>query len=463
MSYLGVDLGTGGCRCVVVNDEGEIEAEASAPFNSINQSMIAGRSEQSAYDWIQAFEICLDKIFSFRLKENIKAISIDGTSGTVLPVSPEGEALANAMMHNDMRASEEAKLCQNVFDGDCSPTFALPKILWMQKNLSLPDNTLFLHSSDFLFAWLAGTVEIPTDFTNAMKTGVDLECESWRQHEIIDSLHLPKIIPPGQSFDVVCKSHQRKWGINQKIILVSGATDSNAAFYASGACKLGDWASTIGTTLAVKGLSAERITDKEGRIYCHKHPDGIWLPGGASNAGAEIIRQKFSGREQQIEESLKKSDLSVKGFIYPSVRLGERLPLADKDFKPFQTIQDSTDERLYLACLEGIAYTEKMVFDLLHQLGANTGGELFAMGGTTQSILGLQTRADVHQKCIHIPAHPNSAFGAAILAAAGYRNQTVGETSKAMVQVVREIEPRCNFDDYYASKYLGFKDLCLSN
>jgi sugar (pentulose or hexulose) kinase len=425
--------------------------------------MIAGRSEQSAHDWIQSFEICLDKIFSFRLKESINAISVDGTSGTVLPVSPDGEALANALMHNDMRASEEAKLCQNVFDGECSPTFALPKILWMQKNLPLPDNTLFLHSSDFIFAWLAGTVEVPTDFTNAMKTGVDLENENWRQDEMIDSLHLPKIIPPGQSFGVVCRSHRKKWGIDQEVILVSGATDSNAAFYASGACNLGDWASTIGTTLAVKGLSAEKITDQGGRIYCHKHPDGIWLPGGASNAGAEIIRQKFSGREQHIEELLKKSDLSVKGLLYPSVRLGERLPVANKEFKPFQTIEDSTDELLYLACLEGIAYTERMIFDLLQQLGANTGGSLFAMGGTTQSILGLQIRADVQQKCIHIPAHPNSAFGAAILAAAGYRNQTVGETSKAMVKVVKEIEPRLNFEDYHENKYLGFQDICLSN
>ena len=34
--------------------------------------------------------------------------------------------------------------------------------------------------------------------------------------------------------------------------LVSGATDSNAAFYASGAGEPGEWSTTIGTTLAIK-------------------------------------------------------------------------------------------------------------------------------------------------------------------------------------------------------------------
>ena len=61
------------------------------------------------------------------------------------------------------------------------------------------------------------------------------------------------------------------------------------------------------------------------------------------------------------------------------------------------------------------------------------------MGGTTSS-LGLQIRADTHQKILTIPANPNSAFGAAILAA-GYNQQTVAEASKAMVQIDRQIHP----------------------
>ena len=85
-------------------------------------------------------------------------------------------------MHNDMRSVLEANECKDIFNGLCSPTFALPKILWMRKYLNLDDDVLFLHSSDFIYSWLAGTTEIPTDFTNAMKTGVDLNRIEWSEH-----------------------------------------------------------------------------------------------------------------------------------------------------------------------------------------------------------------------------------------------------------------------------------------
>ena len=42
---------------------------------------------------------------------------------------------------------------------------------------------------------------------------------------------------------------------------------------------------------------------------------------------------------------------------------------------------------------------------------------------------------------MHVPAHPHSAMGAAILAAAGYFNREVGVVSKEMVSVKRVIEP----------------------
>ena len=99
-------------------------------------------------------------------------------------------------MHNDVRAVEESELCRNIFGGDCSPTFSLPKILWMKKYLSMPEDTLFLHATDFLNSWLAGATDVPTDFTNAMKTGVDLETGDWSGS--LPSLNLPRVVSPGE-------------------------------------------------------------------------------------------------------------------------------------------------------------------------------------------------------------------------------------------------------------------------
>ena len=73
-------------------------------------------------------------------------------------------------------------------------------------------------------------------------------------------------------------------------LLVSGATDSNAAFYASGAGRVGEWVDHDRDHSCSQGLSKNRLFDRLGRIYCHRHPDGSWLPGGASNAGGEILK-----------------------------------------------------------------------------------------------------------------------------------------------------------------------------
>ncbi len=462
MSYLGIDLGTGGIRCLVVAENGRILSDLELPLENLNKSKVVGESEQDPREWIELLEKCLDKLFSVPRNREIKAISVDGTSGTVLPVSPSGKALGFALMHNDMRAIEEAMLCEEIFDGKCSPTFSLPKIYWMRKNLSLGRGVMFLHASDFLYSWLCASMEVPTDFTNGMKTGVDLEREEWRDHDLLHQINLPEVIAPGKKIGILSEKLTRRWGIGHEVVMVSGATDSNAAFYASGASEKGDWTSTIGSTLALKGLSLARLSDQKGRIYCHKHPDGMWLPGGASNGGGELVRENFSGREAEMEESLKNTEMKVEGLVYPSVRKGERMPMSNADFMPFNTLREKTEENLYLGILEGMAFIEKMSFELIGSLGGDTDGSVLAMGGTTKSAIGLQIRADLLQKTIFIPQSPNSAFGAAILAAAGHKGVSVGKMSKEMAKVERKIFPRAERRDYYLEKYRKFRSLCLA-
>ena len=134
-----------------------------------------------------------------------------------------------------------------------------------------------------------------------MKTGVDLESGRWSS--ALPDVRLPSVVAPGTKFGQLRGDLRKRWQLSGEVDLVSGATDSNAAFYASGAAEAGDWSTTIGTTLVIKGLSEVRLHDPEARVYCHKHPDGIWLPGGASNAGGEILRVRFGGRMDELEVS----------------------------------------------------------------------------------------------------------------------------------------------------------------
>ena len=68
--------------------------------------------------------------------------------------------------------------------------------------------------------------------TNAMKSGVNLESGDWQ--ESLPEINLPRVVSSGQKIGEISPRHCRKWGLKPGVILVSGATDSNAAFYASG-------------------------------------------------------------------------------------------------------------------------------------------------------------------------------------------------------------------------------------
>ncbi len=437
MSFLGIDLGTGGVRCLLVSESGLIFADVSRSLDQINLSTVSGHSEQDARDWITILEDALDELFSNPLHREVQAVSVDSTSGTILPVSSCGVPFANAFLHNDVRAKDEAESCYKFFGGLCSPTFSLPKILWMQNNLNLPEETLFLHATDFLNCWLAGHTDLPTDFTNGMKSGVNLDTGNW--FENLPSINLPKVVSPGQVIGEISSKHCKRWGLKPGIKLVSGATDSNAAFYASGAAEPEEWSTTIGTTLAIKGISKTRIDDQSGCIYCHRHPDGYWLPGGASNAGGEILRNH--DRDLSMLESPENAKIIPASLVYPSVRKGERLPFLDSKFVPFFEGSERRGKDYLLACMEGIAFVEYLSYELLKKNGAVQGDKIYATGGAASSVLGLQIRADVLQKSMHVPAYPHSAMGASILAAAGYFNREVGKVSKDMVSMKLVVDP----------------------
>ena len=454
---MGIDLGTGGIKCVLIRVDGSVIFEVSRSLPCLNRSTKAGESEQDALDWIRCLEDAFDELFSVPNHRRVLAVAIDSTSATILPVNEEGHPLGHAFLHNDVRAIDEAKECRSLFGGECSPTFALPKILWMQRRLHLPDNVRFVHATDFLNVWLSGSIEIPTDFTNAMKTGVDLETKDWLQD--LPSINLPTIVAPGHLIGEISLAHRQRWGLSGSCFLVSGATDSNAAFYASGAGRVGEWSTTIGTTLAVKGLSKKRILDPLGRIYCHRHPDGSWLPGGASNAGGEILKDRLGERLQTLENKTISLPQHPPLF-YPSIRQGERLPFTNPKFKPFGVSGAVGKSEFFIGCLEGLAFVELMVYQLLEKLEAEVGPFVFATGGAAKSKMGLHIRAEMLQRTILIPQYPNSAMGAAILAIAGHTSRTVGEISGEVVRIVTEVDPPSMPDPARQDRFERFCQLC---
>ena len=77
MSFLGIDLGTGGIRCLLIDDNGKILADLSRPLVGINLSDVPGHSEQNPVEWLTLLENVLSELFSQPMYRSVRAIAVE--------------------------------------------------------------------------------------------------------------------------------------------------------------------------------------------------------------------------------------------------------------------------------------------------------------------------------------------------------------------------------------------------
>jgi sugar (pentulose or hexulose) kinase len=286
---------------------------------------------------------------------------------------------------------------------------------------------------------------------------------------------LPRVVAPGEVVGAVTTQAAQVTGLCPGTLVVAGMTDGCAAQIAAGAVAPGDWNSTLGTTLVIKGVTGQLLRDPDGRIYSHRHPDGYWLPGGASNVGGEILAIRFPEADL-VALDRRAADLSPTGFVaYPLARRGERFPFvhpgAEGFVLPFLPVPGQRAgsavtspgidrATLYTACLEGVAYVERLGYETLESLGAIVGDVIRAAGGGARSDVWLQIRADVLKRQLLRPVETGAAMGAAILAASRTHYDGVIPAARAMVKIERSVQPRPALVERYEERYQRFCAVC---
>jgi sugar (pentulose or hexulose) kinase len=127
---------------------------------------------------------------------------------------------------------------------------------------------------------------------------------------------LPKVVPSGDSDWYCFKRYSPKsWALPETVKITAGITDGCASQIASGAINPGDWNTTIGTTMVIKGVTKNEVLDPLGRLYSHRHPAGYWMPGGASNTGADWVTNEFGDDLVNLNEQ------AGKAYPYSLLRL----------------------------------------------------------------------------------------------------------------------------------------------
>jgi len=465
---VGLDLGTSGARAVAVDPAGQVIAAGAAELPAAAPGLPEGWFEQAPHDWWQAARTALQALSAgLAGAHQVAAIAVSSTSGTVCLASGAGEPLGAALMYSDTRSREEGKRVQAAgreladrLGYRFSASFALPKLLWLAQHrpADMQAARWFLSPADFLAGKLSGSWGV-TDWSNALKTGYDLQALRWPA--FIEALGLPldrfpQVVAPGTPIGQVSAQGAAETGLPPGVPVLAGATDGCTSQFSTGAVSPGDWNSTLGTTLVVKGVSEQLICDPLGRIYSHRHPEGHWLPGAASTTGGEAISVRFAGQSLDALNAQVLSSAPTSLIIYPLVRKGERFPFLNSEAEGF-TLGESTDPAtLYTAHLEGVAYVERLGYDVLQQIGFSVGDTIYAAGGANKSLPWLQLRADILGRRLAVPGTSGAAMGAAVLAAGWAWYGGLTEAARRLVHIERTVEPRPELKAAYDERYGRF-------
>ncbi len=468
--FIGIDLGTSGCRAIAIDRDARVLAEARATLSPPQRQGSA--VEQSPALWWLAVQAVLRYLVHRIDPQRVVALAVDGTSGTVLHCNAQGHVLGPALMYNDARALTEAERIRCIAPAETAahgPSATLAKLLWLQAHRPAPHPHQTLHQADWLTGCLNGRYDT-TDTNNALKLGYDPLSGAWPDWLDtlgVDRTSLPGVVAPGTPLAPLLTEVATALGLPRDVLVVAGTTDSTAAFLATGVCRTGDAVTSLGSTLVLKIIADQPVFAPQYGVYSQPLPEcdtanrvetapmttvqgsepahvstagkrmrptaatplilQRWLVGGSSNTGGAVLRRFFNDADLVQLSARMQPDIPTGLDYYPLPAPGERFPTCNPDLAPRLTPRPDDDTRFLQGMLEGMAQIEQTGYVLLARLGASYPGAVCTVGGGATNPAWTRLRARQLDIPLLSARHQEAAYGAALLARTGYtRNRSPG-------------------------------------
>jgi D-ribulokinase len=409
MMFLGLDFGTSGARACVIDHDKSVAWEQRIAYSD--------PARQTPAEWRAALHMLLSALPQ-HIAARLDGLAIDGTSGTVLLCDAELEPCSPALLYHDNRAQQQAEQLSAIAphrNPVCTATSGLAKFLWLTQHSDIHHAAYFLHQADWLGALLSGQAG-SSDYHNALKTGYDAENLCWPDWVMaLPHAHLlPHVFIPGEIIGRIQPDIAAHFGIPLQCAIHAGTTDSTAAFIASEVRETGIGVTSLGTTLVLKQLSAQRIEAPQYGVYSHRYGD-LWLAGGASNAGAGVLRLYFDDTQlAALSERIDPLQTSPLDY-YPLIRIGERFPVCDAQLAPRLEPRPGSNVEFLHGLLQGLACIETAGYARLAELGAPPLKCVVTNGGGAKNPAWRTMRERLLGVPVSMAAHCEAAYGSALL------------------------------------------------
>lgn len=487
MSYvLGIDVGTGGTRAVLVDREGTIVSSATsehAPFVSPKASW----AEQDPHDWYRATGIAIRESASKAgiNGSQIAAVGLAGQMHGAVLLGERDEVLRPALIWCDQRTQPQCDwLNQKIGEPKiitltCNralTNFTLTKLLWVRDNEQEIWKTFrrVLLPKDYVRFLLTG--EHAMDVAEASGTlMLDVAQRRWSE-EMMSTAELPmSCLPKLYESQEVCgrinDAGSAHAGLKAGTPVVAGAGDQAGGAVGMGIVRAGAVSATIGTSGVVFAATDLPAMDPKGRVhtFCHAVPGRWHVMGVTQAAGLSLrwFRDLVSHPDSNISyEELTREAANVPpasdGVLWAPYLMGERTPHLDPNARGVLAGLAAGHTRAHVsrAILEGVAFSLKDTFRLFDEMRVPVRNVRLG-GGGARSSLWRQIQADVYGREVQIlAAEEGAAYGAALLAGVGAKFWTsVDEACDAVVKVRQTVQPNPAALKALAAQYEKFRQL----
>ncbi|HLH42514.1 MAG TPA: xylulokinase [Bryobacteraceae bacterium] len=483
MYWMGVDVGTGGTRAVLVNSRGQVVAAVTAPHEEMRMERPLW-AEQRPENWRDAAFQSIRAVLAQAhvAGPDVRAIGLSGQMHGLVLVDAGGRVVRPSLIWCDQRSQPQVDCINRIVGKDAvlrfiaNPMltgFTLPKLLWVRDHEpeTFERAAKLLLPKDYVRFCL--TEDFATDVSDASGTGMfDVAARRWSLG-ILDALHLDRgLLPPAyESAEVaghISKRAAEQTGLAPGTPVVAGAGDQAASAVGNGIVQPGAVSCTLGTSGVVFAHMENLAYDPLGRVhaFCHAVPGKWHVMGVTQGAGLSLhwLRHRLapdSGYEELLAEAAS-APPGAHGLFWLPYLMGERTPHLDSQARGawIGLTARHTRADLIRSVIEGVCYSQKDCLDLLQGVGIEA-AFVRVSGGGSRSAFWRQLLADVFCKPVaRLAAREGSAHGAALLALAGAGEySSIPEICQATLRETDTLAPRTAEAAFYAKGHRIYASL----
>jgi xylulokinase len=486
MYFLGIDVGTGGTRALIIDEKGRVAGSATEEHEAFSSPKI-GWAEQKPEDWWRACGIAVRKALAdaHLSGDRIDCVGFSGQMHGAVMLDAADAVVRPALIWCDVRTEKQCLDITKKIGADrliqltCNPAlpnFTLTKFLWVRENE--PENWRRVRS-----------VMLPKDYVRFKMTGeraidvadasgtllLDVVGRCWSSAVLkaaeIDEAMLPKLYESQNVCGKVTEAGAAATGLKPGTPVVAGAGDQAAGATGMGIVTPGAVSATIGTSGVVFAATDKPSLDVRGRLhtFCHAVPDRWHVMGVTQAAGLSLrwFRDQFGpgvddGRDpyERLTAEAAQVPPCADGLLWAPYLMGERTPHLDPNARGglIGLTASHTRGHVVRAILEGVAFSLKDTFTLFAEMGVPV-NKIRLGGGGARSALWRQIQADIYGHEVEIvEAEEGAAYGAAILAGVGAKRwNSVDAACEEVVRVAAIVKPQPAAVEHLAERYKAFR------